>query len=375
MHQGGVVQHLAGGAERQGLGGFGPERFGDQQRKECTQTLAARFHVVDEHRAERGIRRRRRLDHLLDERVHLGPEAFLELGKMLEQRALALAIDRRDGARLLAARLTLGEGLFGGAQAHIAAVGDGRGHLVDGCANRAGFRGHVARMQPHVAVLNTLGRQRSQRAQILGQPDGSHHTGELGRGFDACDLAGDLHRGMHAGHAAHRTHCHRQLQLAVQRPVGDAPFGQRRVAAVPRGKRVRPRLDRAPVLAESEQHRVDAVHDAFVVGGGAVRIALGKHRRLHDAAGELLRIAFAATDQRRKRHLAAHDHGAAVGEVRQDAQTHAAAGQLLDARGDALAHRVDGVGSHRVAHVHDQMRHQHGATGIVRAERRQMMNL
>ena len=44
-----------------------------------------------------------------------------------------------------------------------------------------------------------------------------------------------------------------------------------------------------------------------------------------------------------------------VGLVREDAQQDAASGDLGDAIGDRFGHRVDGVGSHRIAHIYDQM--------------------
>ena len=69
-------------------------------------------------------------------------------------------------------------------------------------------------------------------------------------------------------------------QLAV---VLGAPDGERAVAPVGGGERVRARLDAAPVVAGRDHHRVDAVHDPLVVGGGAVGIVLGEARRRDDA--------------------------------------------------------------------------------------------
>ena len=63
------------------------------------------------------------------------------------------------------------------------------------------------------------------------------------------------------------------------------------------------------------------------------------------------------------RDAAARRGQAAVGQVGQDAQVDAAAGQPLEARRQPLAGGVDGVGAHGVAHVDDQVHDQHRADG------------
>ncbi len=129
-------------------------------------------------------------------------------------------------------------------------------------------------------------------------------------------------------------------------------------------------LDRAGVLTEGQEHGVDAVHDPLVVGGGPVGIALGEDRRLDDAAGE------GASRLRIRRSEALHRHpprgvnGAEIGEIREDPEVHPATAERFDPRGEPLAHRVDGVGAHRVLNVHEDFDDPHVADGVALAEAR-----
>ena len=138
------------------------------------------------------------------------------------------------------------------------------------------------------------------------------------------------------------------------------PFRERRVAAVPAGVRVRTGLDGPPVVAGRDDDRIDAVHDSLVVRGRAVGVHGRERVRVEDAFGHVV-AAVLRRRQHVRRQRDACPREAEVREVRQDAQPHRAAGDLLDASGDGLGHRVDGVRAHRVAHVDDQVHHDHRA--------------
>ena len=111
--------------------------------------------------------------------------------------------------------------------------------------------------------------------------------------LDAEDLERQPRARVHAQRAADGADGQRQLDAAdevARAVVGDAPGGERAVAAVPPcgGEGVGAGLDGAPVVAGGDDHGVDAVHDALVVRGGAVGIELGEARRGDDAVAHLL---------------------------------------------------------------------------------------
>src|SRR5207302_1596415 len=80
--------------------------------------------------------------------------------------------------------------------------------------------------------------------------------------------------------AADRPERERQLDPARQEPVGDRPLRERLVPAASTRERVRPGLECAPVLTRRNGHRVDAVHDALIVGRRAIRVRAREARRL-----------------------------------------------------------------------------------------------
>ena len=125
-----------------------------------------------------------------------------------------------------------------------------------------------------------------------------------------------------------------------------------------RGVGVGAGLDGAPVVAGGERHGVDAVHDALVVGGGAVRVDVGEVGGDDDAVAHALAgEALARERGGRQRDLGARQR--AVGEVGEDAQEDLALGDGLDQRGHAFAHAVDQVGAHGVAGVDEQVHDEH----------------
>jgi len=128
-----------------------------------------------------------------------------------------------------------------------------------------------------------------------------------------------------------------------------------------------PRFDGAPVVPRSEHDRIYAVHDAFVVRRGAVGIGGSEGPGLFDAEGDR----FAAEATKRQRAFGDDDPGArqaTIRQVAQNAQEDFAAGEPCDFRREALTGGVDGVGTHRVAHVVEQVHDEHGAGGRLRQE-------
>ena len=229
----------------------------------------------------------------------------------------------------------------------------------------ARFCGDVAGVQSHVTALDSLGGERAERAQVLCEANGRRHRRELGRGRDVGDLRAGLHHRVHAVDTADGADCHGQRHPADQVSVLGAPRRERGVASVARGPCVGARLDGAEVLAERDEHGVDAVHHAFVVRAGAIRVALREDGGLLDALGQLFTAREALSIERLVGHAADDRDRPSIGEVGQDAQAHAPARELADARREALAHRVDRVGAHRVAHVDDQMQDEHVAARVL----------
>ena len=125
------------------------------------------------------------------------------------------------------------------------------------------------------------------------------------------------------------------------------------------------RLHRPPVIAGGDNQRVYAVHDALVVGGGAVRVNHREVVSVENAFDHLLTLecwrgeelggdADLRTGQTQ------------VSQIGKDAQAHLGPGDFFDQRRDRLGHGVDRVGAHGITHIDDQMRDQHRPTRALR---------
>ncbi len=164
---------------------------------------------------------------------------------------------------------------------------------------------------------------------------------------------------MHFRGSADGADGHRQGHGAAQVAVGvHVPVGQRAVLAVAGRVGMGAGLDGPPVVAGGDAYRVDAVHDALVMGGGAPGVDHGEGVGLGDELGRLP-AGDARLLQRGRRNEAAGRGGAPVGQIAQDAQVHPPAGQFGHARSHGLDGGVDGVGAHRVAGVIEQVDDQH----------------
>ena len=115
------------------------------------------------------------------------------------------------------------------------------------------------------------------------------------------------------------------------------------------------RFHRAGVVAGGQHHGADAVHDAFVMRRGTIRIGLGKLIGADDAVTH----ARAANFVKRPRRMSARQ--SPVRQIGEDAQKHLAAAPRRDVRCDLFRHGVDRIRPHRIAGIDDQMRDQHDA--------------
>ncbi len=249
--------------------------------------------------------------------------------------------------------------LFGHVDAHLAAGDQHPGDRVDFGAHGAGGHGDLPGVQGHVAGLDALGGQRPQRGQVLGEADADGDGRQVPGGRHAEHLQARLRRGVTAGRPADGAEGKRQGERPGEiAGIVDGPRAERSIATVARGVGVRAGLGGAPVVAGGDHDRVDPVHDALVVRGGAVGVDGRQRCGLGDAPGDE-GTGHTVTLDRRRRHPAARPRHAPVGEVGQDAQHHASACEAGDERRDRLTDRVDGVGAHGVAGVDDDVGDEH----------------
>ena len=239
--------------------------------------------------------------------------------------------------------------------------GQALGDLLDLVTHRTRDQRDIASVQGHVAALNAFGGQGAQCAHVLCQTDGGGDFAQLLRGLHVHDLERQTGQRVRLGRAADQTDGHWQLDRADQcAGVVLFPGGERGVVTVAAGIGVRAGFHRAPVVAGGDDDRIDAVHDALVVRGGAVRIDGREGVRVQDAFDDFFTAALFGREG-----LGGDAHAgtgqAQIGQVRQDAQAHRAAGELFDQWRDRLGHGVDGVRAHGVAHVDDQVHDDHRA--------------
>src|SRR5690606_9009346 len=119
-------------------------------------------------------------------------------------------------------------------------------------------------------------------------------------------------------------------------------------------------FDGPPIVACGYDDGVDAVHDAFVVRSGAVRVNRCEFVGVDNAVNDVNPTVFAGLQQfGRQPQMRARQ--SQVGKIGQNAQSDAAAGNLLHASGHGFGHGVDGVGAHGVADIDNQVDDDHGA--------------
>ncbi len=157
-------------------------------------------------------------------------------------------------------------------------------------------------------------------------------------------------------------HCHRHFQQAYQVTIVTlGPGRQAGIAARSRGVSVRSGLDGAPVVAGGHHHRVDAVHDALVVRGGAVGIGCSKRPGLHDAIAHL--FAAESSNARASKGMLTRARASLDPPGWRGCAAAPARRSVFQPAGQVFQLRVDRVGAHRVAHVHDQVQHEESTDG------------
>src|SRR3989475_5531833 len=258
------------------------------------------------------------------------------------------------------ARPQVGEDFLRSIHPHLSLLDQDLGHAVDFLADGPDCRRHVARMERHVPALHAFGRQRSEGPEVLRQPDRGDHLREFLRRLPPEErdirFRGRMDRGGAADQAA------RLRQSDRPDEISEALFLHDREGAVPAGLprriSVGPGLDGPPVVPGRHDDRVDAVHNALVVGRAPERVGVRERVRLEDSLDDVLSRDVLGPDGLFREHGPRADE-TPHREVRDDPEIDAAARPLLDVRRDRLRHRVDGVRPHRVAAIDDQVGDHH----------------
>ena len=140
--------------------------------------------------------------------------------------------------------------------------------------------------------------------------------------FQRCLRAG-VNLGRPADDPDRHGHLERADQIAVRIP---APGGKAGVAPRAGGVRMRAGFDRAPVVAGGDHHRVDAVHDALVVRGGAVGVGGGECPGGDDPIPHLFAAEICQKPAWKPGCVHLRPRQAFIGQVGEDAQEHPPAG-------------------------------------------------
>ena len=128
-------------------------------------------------------------------------------------------------------------------------------------------------MHPHVTFLYAFRRQRFDCRQILCETDRTHQLCQFTRGLYTSQTERKLGRRIRVQGAADSRHPERHVQFTPQGAIiRNTPGCQRTILTRPCRIRMRACFDSTPVIAGGECHRINSVHNAFVVGGGTIRI-------------------------------------------------------------------------------------------------------
>ena len=125
-------------------------------------------------------------------------------------------------------------------------------------------------------------------------------------------------------------------------------------------------FDGAPVVAGGDDDRVHAVHDAFVVGRGAVGISRGEGIGGDDAIAHGLAFeGFKSNGQFIDWDGTARARNSSICQIGQNPQMDFSACDGFDLRRKFFTGRVDRVRAHRIAHIIDEMNDDERANGGV----------
>ena len=132
-------------------------------------------------------------------------------------------------------------------------------------------------MQTHMSFLDAFRHQRFDGGEILRQSDRCDDGLQFGCRTVAENFFRHFRGRVEVDGSAHSSDRQRQRQTSEQISVFRFfPGCQRTILSAARGIGMRSRRNGAPVVSGCQHDGVDAVHDAFVIGDGAIRIDVGK---------------------------------------------------------------------------------------------------
>src|ERR1051325_1275402 len=100
-------------------------------------------------------------------------------------------------------------------------------HSPDAPTRGAADLRRAARMERHVALLDSYRAERPEGGEVLRQPDRRQHGRELPRGTDAQERQRGPDSGMDSGRPAHGTDGEGKLDATDEPPLDDRPGGER----------------------------------------------------------------------------------------------------------------------------------------------------
>jgi hypothetical protein len=133
-----------------------------------------------------------------------------------------------------------------------------------------------------VAPLDANGTKRSQCRQIRREANASRNLRQFRGALHSEQFECHPCSGVNPNRTANGAKGEWHFQMALQTLVPQGPLCNWRVAARARSKRVCARFNGTIVIAGCDHHRVNTVHYPFIVGGGAVGVALGEFTRGND---------------------------------------------------------------------------------------------
>ena len=134
----------------------------------------------------------------------------------------------------------------------------------------------------------------------------------------------------------------------------DLPAREGAVAAITGGISVCGSLDGPPVVAGGDRNGIDAVEDAFVVGGRTMGIDGRKTIGRHDAVPDLGALESIACQRFDVDNRSGPRQGA-ITQIRNDAQQNATARDGFEFCRYGFTHAIDQIGAHRITGVDQKM--------------------
>ena len=214
-----------------------------------------------------------------------------------------------------------------------------------------------------MAALDAFSGQGAQGSQVLRQPNRNQDLGQLGGTGDAHQFESGTRCWMDACGPTHRACSHRHFECADQVAVCIlTPAAQAGIGPTAAGIGMRSGFDGAPVIAGGQGNGINAVHDAFIMRGGAVGVHCGKGPSGNDIVTHLFTTKLVKS-QVRGANRTARSRQTPVRQIGQDAQQHPSAGNAFNPGGQSLHGGIDRVRPHGIAHIINQVDHQERPDG------------